>query len=296
MSLADLTPTTALLPNGISLAHVRAGSGPHLIFIHGAMGDWLSWEPQWDAFVPAYDCISYSRRYSYPNLNQMGSTSHDALVDADDLEGLMKVLRIERAVLIGSSYGGFTALALAARSPRRVCAVVSVEAPMMRYAEMHESGAAAARAFREQTILPARRAFERGDNQAGVQILTGGIVGRDPSDVPKHIMKRRMRNALAARSLSLSDDEFPLIEPEVLADLPMPVLLLSGARTAPIHKEIFCAVSAAMPNAKAKVIEGSGHSVSQQQPERFNLEVLEFLSQSLGGDCRASATVAHVSA
>ena len=43
----------------------------------------------------------------------------------------MDALAVERAILLGSSYGGFTALAFAVQSPDRVL-VVSVEAPMMR--------------------------------------------------------------------------------------------------------------------------------------------------------------------
>lgn len=259
------------------LNYVRAGSGPTLIFIHGAMGDWRSWSPQWDVFTRHFDCISYSRRYSAPNPNPMNSRDHNALVDAEDLDALMDVLAIDKAILVGSSYGGFTALAMAVRAPGRVRAVVSVEAPMMRYAEMSEDGANVVRAFRESTVIPAREAFERGDDAEGVRILTGGIVGRKTNDIPAEILERRMQNARAARSLSLSNDEFPLLDPEALSRLPMPVLLMSGADTAPVHAAIFAAVVKAMPSARVRIVEGSGHSVSQQQPEIFNSEVLHFI-------------------
>ncbi len=279
MNFLDQTPTPVRLSNDIELNYVRKGTGPTVIFIHGAMGDWRSWAPQWAAFEEQFDCISYSRRYSYPNPNPMQSRQHNALVDAEDLEGLMDALKIEKAILVGSSYGGFTALAMGLRAPNRVQAIVSVEAPMMRYAHKTTEGAEIADAFLKASALPAREAFEAGDDEGGVMILTGGIVGKNPKDLPPKLLERRMQNAKAARSLALSDDEFPLLEEEALAALPMPVFLLSGANTAPVHAAIFKSVCAAMPQAKTKIVADSGHSVSQQQSEVFNSEVLTFLNE-----------------
>ncbi len=281
MTLGDLKPHPIELPNGIVLHHVRAGNGPTVIFIHGAMGDWRAWGPQWAAFSARFDCVSYSRRYSFPNPNALETCDHNALVDAEDLEGLMDALAIDEAILVGSSYGGFTALAMALRAPKRVRAVVSVEAPMMRYAERSVSGAAIAKAFLETSAKPAQAAFEAGDDLGGVMLLTGGIVGKNPDEIPDHIVKRRMENARAARSLALSEDEFPLLDPAELAALPMPVLLMSGAETAPVHAAIFAEVCKAMPKAKTRIVEGSGHSVSQMRPDAFNAAVLEFVESAL---------------
>lgn len=281
LSLLDLDPIPVTLGNGTVLNYVRAGAGPTLIFIHGAMGDYRAWAPQWDAFTSSYDCISYSRRYSHPNPNELRTRDHSALVDAEDLLLLMDALGLEQAILVGSSYGGFTALATAVAAPDRVRALVSVEAPMMPYAEASEEGAAIVREFKENTQLPARRAFELGHNQEGTRILTGGIVGKKPSDVPAEVLMRRMQNVRAARSLSLSDNEFPLIEKEKISALKMPMLLMSGANTAPIHAAIFKAVCAALPQARSVIVPESGHSVSQQQAGIFNTEVKAFLSANL---------------
>ena len=90
-----------------------------------------------------------------------------------------------------------------------------------------------------------------------------------------------MQNARAARSLALSDDEFPMLEASKLAALPMPVMLLSGAQTAPVHDAIFQAVAQAMPQARAHKVDDAGHSVSQEAPEVFNELVLSFLKETL---------------
>ncbi len=278
MDLQNLTMVPVVLANGIELNYVRAGLGQPLIFVHGAMGDWRAWEPQWNAFTDHFDCISYSRRYSYPNPNPLNSRQYNALVDAEDLEGLMNALDWDQAILVGSSYGGFSALAMALRVPHRVKAVVAVEAPMMGYALQKEELAEIAQTFKKTIADPAREAFENGDDAAGVALLTSGIIGKKPSDIPTDVLNRRMQNAKAARGLALSDDEFPMLAPEALAALSMPVLLLSGQDTAPIHAAIFEAVAQAMPNAISKKVPGAGHSVSQQAPDVFNKLVLSFLN------------------
>ncbi len=284
MGYAEMTPDAVTLPNGVVLNYVRAGSGPIVIFIHGAMGDWRSWGGQWETFTAQYDCISYSRRYSFPNSNSMPSPDHGAFVEAEDLLGFMDALGLGKAILVGSSYGAFTALALASIAPERVVALAGVEPPMMRYAEMHEEGARIAAEFRETSVLPSRAAFARGDDAEGARLLTAGIgagrVRKDP--MPEGVMKARMQNVVAARMLALSSDEFPLIKPDVLNSLRMPMLLMSGANTAPVHAAIFKGITAHLPDtARVRIVEGSGHSVSRQQPETFNREVLAFLDEVL---------------
>lgn len=182
---------------------------------------------------------------------------------------------IRRAILVGSSYGGFTALALAVAHPERVVALVAVEPPMMRYAELSESGRAARAAFGRDTIEPANAAFRAGHDELAGRIMTGGINGGAASTPAQ--MQRRLQNLRAMRMLALSNDEFPLLAPARLAALPMPVLLMSGADTAPIHREIFANVATAMPNARAVRIPGAGHGVSREQPAAFNEVVLGFL-------------------
>ncbi|HSV82622.1 MAG TPA: alpha/beta hydrolase [Ramlibacter sp.] len=276
-------PERVLLPNGVELHYERAGRGTPLVFIHGAMGDWRSWSAQWDAFTARHDCVTYSRRYSFPNRNEMPSPHHSALDEAEDLRLLLAALGWRSAILVGSSYGGFTALALAVAHPARVQALVAVEPPMMRYAELSEAGRAAKAAFRRDTIAPANAAFRAGQDELAGRIMTGGINagGTGPTTSPE-AMERRLQNLRAMKMLALSSDEFPLLPPTRLAGLAMPVLLLSGEDTAPVHREIFTNVCQAMPQAECRRVAGAGHGVSREQPGVFNELVLGFLERAAG--------------
>ncbi len=278
LRLEDLTLQAWHLSNGVELHTVRGGQGAPMVLIHGAMGDWRGWGGQWPVFTRQFDCISYSRRYNHPNRNDMPSPDHGALHEAEDLRLLLEAMSIdEPVILVGSSYGGFVALALAARHPELVRAVIAVEPPMMKYAERSARGAAVVQAFRREVIDPARVAFANGDDLRASQIMTAGIGGAGAPPSGSEAMTRRMQNMRAMRMLNLSSDEFPWIAPEELQALPMPVMLLSGEDTPPVHAAIFEAVCEAMPAARKHKVPGSGHSVSRDQPEAFNKLVLEFL-------------------
>ena len=283
MSLESLTPKRWLLPNGIELHGVREGQGQTLVFIHGAMGDWRSWEAQWPVFTKHFDCISYSRRFSFPNQNHQESPHHSAIDEAQDLEYLLDHLNLNSAVLVGSSYGGFTALALAVKSSHRIKAVVAVEPPMMKYAYFTQKGREIADKFRVTTIEPANSAFRLGDDEKAAKIMTAGINGATSQVASGVAMDKRLQNLQAMKMIALSTDEFPLIPRDQLACLPMPILLLSGLNTQPVHRAIFDNLVAAMPNAKALRVAGAGHGVSREQADYFNNSVLAFLGVDIDG-------------
>lgn len=278
MPLDSLTPLSVTMPDGATISYVRGGSGPVLIFLHGVMGDYRSWAPQWGAFTRHYDCIALSCRFNWPNGNRMDAPDHSAVENAEDIVALMDALGIDSAVLVGSSYGSFAALALAVNHPGRVRAVVASEPPMMKYAEMYPDTAPVAAAFREATVIPTRAAFERGEDDLGAMLLTGGIQNADIATIPPEKLEQRRQNMMAGKRVALSSDEFPLLPPEALAALPMPVLLVTGANTGPIFKAMMSGISRSMPQARMEVIEGAGHSVPQDQPEVFNRMTLEFLA------------------
>lgn len=263
------------LNDGAVINYVREGSGPVLIFSHGVLGDWRSWGPQWDFFTQYFDCIAWSCRFSHPNGNNMEAPDHSALSDASDLIEIMDTLEITEAILVGSSYGGFAALGAAVQAPDRVKAVVAVEPPMMKYAEMFEDTAPVAAEFRESSVLPARRAYESGDDDLGASLLNRAPVPPSPEK-----LARRQQNKMAGRRVAMSTDEFPLISPDALAALPMPVILFTGQNTPPIFKAIFAGVTRWMPQARVEVVEGASHSVAADRADIFNTLVLDFLIEN----------------
>ena len=262
--------------------HVSEGEGAALVFVHGVLGDWRSWAPQWTAFTPQFRCISYSRRYSVPNGNTGPSPNHSARIEAQDLQQLLQAWGAAPAILVGSSYGAYTALMLALAQPALVRALVLAEPPLVCWAHHVPGGAEVRAAFEREVTWPARLAFEAGDDVRGVQLMTGGIVGGEAlARMPPQALARRMENALSMKRLALSSDEFPAPDLARLQAFDKPTLLLAGEHTPPIHDCCFRALCAAMPQAEQQRIPDAGHGVARDNPAVFNHRVLDFLQRRL---------------
>lgn len=269
----------SVLANGIEIHWHRGGGGEPVVFVHGVMGDWLSWAPQWAAFTSAFECWTYSRRYNHPNHNPHPSPDHSALIEADDLLQLLDAWGIDQARIVASSYGAFAALALAVSHADRVHSIVAVEPAMLCYAEFSDAGRRALATFRREIVEPANAAFRGGDDARGAVLMTGGIHRAAAMAADDAAMRRRLQSARAMRMLALSTNEFPLLPPDRLAALPMPVLLVSGRQTPAIHAEVFRNVCNAMPQARVAHVEGAGHGVNRDRPEAFNALTLAFLRE-----------------
>lgn len=266
------------IPGELEFHYVEAGEGPPLVFVHGVLGDWRTWAPQWEAFTPHFRCISYSRRYNAPNRNRHPSPDHSALVEARDLEALLEAWDVAPVTLVASSYGAFTALALALARPQRVRAMVLAEPPMMRWADLSAQGREARAAFDRDIRLPAREAFLCGQDEEAVRLLTGGIAGAQvAAGFSAEAMRRRQENGLAIRMLTLSSDEFPWLAPQDIAALQIPTLLVAGERTPAIHDTVFRSLCGVMRQAQVCRIPDAGHGAARDNPQAFNRAVLAFL-------------------
>lgn len=113
-----------LKANGLNFHYQQAGSGPDVILIHGVTGDlsiWFLCEAMGvlgrSFRVTAYDL----RGHGYSDVPRDGYTSAD---QAGDLMAIMDALEIDRAMLVGHSFGAVIAMHAAALHPDRIDSVV----------------------------------------------------------------------------------------------------------------------------------------------------------------------------
>jgi pimeloyl-ACP methyl ester carboxylesterase len=118
----------------MSIAHVdgqriyyedSGGDGPPVLFLHGFLMDRRMFDPQVDALADAFRCVRFDAR-------AFGDTAWDgepfSLYDtAADGAALLDELRLEAAVWVGHSQGGYAALRAALRHPARVRALVLID-------------------------------------------------------------------------------------------------------------------------------------------------------------------------
>ncbi len=122
----------------VRVAHDETGqpietANPRLVFVHGAMDRSTSFARLRRCF-PGYTTVAYDRRGYANSLNVPAATSF--IEHVNDLEAILEQLSAQPsggtnpAVIVGHSYGGVVALAIAAKRPELVRALMVFEAPL----------------------------------------------------------------------------------------------------------------------------------------------------------------------
>ncbi len=102
--------------------YVTAGSGQPLVFIHGFGGCAQGWYQQVEAFADSFQVFAYdSVNHGHSTNSPAGQPEPDR---ADELEGFLAALDIERPILAGNSMGALTLLRWATRHPGDAHALV----------------------------------------------------------------------------------------------------------------------------------------------------------------------------
>lgn len=254
--------------NGIHLGVDDAGHGAPLLFVHGFPHDRTLWAPQLSGLCTRCRCVA-------PDLRGFGESdvAEPFGMDqyADDLAGLLDARRIDRAVVIGISMGGYVSFALWRRHADRVRALVLVDTR----AAADDN---AARARRSDLIALAE---SRGAGAVADAMMTG-MVGRTTRERnPDLVLALRDRFAGtpvaglvgALRAMRDRPDSTP-----TLRTITVPTLVIAGEEDAIVPRREQERVSAGIPDARFAVIPGAGHVCNVERPAAFNAIVSQFLS------------------
>lgn len=276
--------------NGVELHYIEQGRGDPVVLLHGGQGDYRSWAPQMAALARHYRVIAYSRRFHHPNDNPPTPDYRAAYTDAADLHAFVQCLQLERAHIIGTSAGALTALVMATQHPGSVRSLVLAEPPVHRWARDAPRGRALYDDFMATTWRPAGAAFRAGNTPQGMKILVDGFGGAGTFDAMKPAARETaLQNARFFEVATASADPFPAVSGEAVAALRMPILILRGEHTVPLHAFVNDELQRLLPHAQSKTIHGAGHGAAREQPEAFNQAVLAFL-QGQGADNAGAST------
>ena len=102
--------------------YLEAGEGPPLVFIHGALSCAEAWFQQFEALRGRFRVISYDSVNH--GLSSNSPREEEEPDRADELEGFLAELEIERPILAGNSMGGMTLLRWAVRHPGEAAALI----------------------------------------------------------------------------------------------------------------------------------------------------------------------------
>lgn len=114
---------------GTALYHRRLGAGPPVVVIHGASGNLRDWTLGAARAMAERHTVHLFDRPGHGLSGWPGEDGVQLDTQAALLRGALEQLGVERATLVGHSYGGAVALAWALAAPQSVSALVLLACP-----------------------------------------------------------------------------------------------------------------------------------------------------------------------
>lgn len=250
--------------DGFRIRYLEAGQGTALVHLHGAGGLRLT---------PAHEMLARHFRvfaFEMPGFGLSPENSRTQTMPelASTMARATDRLGLDAFNLMGTSFGGKTALWLALQQPERVRALV-LEAPAAIRPEGSRSPAGtpeelARRLFAHPERLPLLPAVD-----PAVRAKTGTLVARLRGPDRDLDLERR------------------------LPDLATPTLVLFGTLDAVIPPDMGHFYKELIPNCHLVFVYDSGHGISTDRPEAFTEVTLDFLERREAFIISRTETVIH---
>jgi pimeloyl-ACP methyl ester carboxylesterase len=251
----------------MTLAHDVAGDGPStVLLLHSGVCDRRMWDGQFHALAEA------GHRVVRCDLRGFGETPIDAAhVHADDLRDLLDHLGIERAAVVGSSFGGEVALEFTVRHPGRTTALALLCSAF----QDHEPGPEL------RDFLTRERALLIDGDIAGATALNVDLwLGPDADGAARDLVRRMQTRAFEL--MLPAPDEFAPVDVEVtekdLAALDVPVLVVTGGRDVPDFTAIGDRFAGLFPDVRRVTLDWAGHLPALERPEETAGLLRDFLA------------------
>lgn len=284
------------LINGINVHYQTKGEGPDVVLVHGITATLAMWyQGVFPLLAQNYRVTAYDLRgHGLSDLTPSGYTSREM---ADDLLALMDHLGIERARVVGHSFGGSIGLHLSLQHLERVDGVV-----------LSDTGVAALRRLRNIEGWSGWKLWRRQMAKYGISYerfmavdQSGDVtdVLRKSFEIPQQFGFRKGASRATPRLKRLLDEtkvgsefrEVGELTEERLRGITTPVLALYG-ETSP-YRDIGAYLGAALPNCRHVTVPSSGHFYLLQKPELFLDQIMEFLRDPPGFVAREDSPTEH---
>ena len=249
-----------LLDGRFKIRLLQAGAGDPLLYLHGVTG--LQWDPLLDALAGTHRVLASE----HPGAGESQGLEH--VEDIWDLvlyyNELLDQLGVERATVVGHSFGGMVAAELAATSPHRVERLVLI-APLGLWRDDHPvpdlSGVPAA----------ARPGLLVADPAGPAAAM---LPSPDPTD-PEQLFRASLTMA------SILQFVWPLPEKGLskrLYRVAAPTLLVWGTEDRFVDRAYAGDFATQIEGAAVELVEGAGHLPQLERPERTIEAVTRFVS------------------
>lgn len=268
----------ALLPvrlsdHGTTVAQAGV-SGPPVVLVHALGLDWRMWEPVLGQLAEGRTVYAYDVRGHGSATEAPPPSSMDDL--ASDLFEVMDALDLERAHVVGLSYGGGVVQTAATLAPERFASMtlmattnVAFDAFEGRARSIEQDGMAA-------QVAPSLTRWFTADalavNGWGVRYARDCVLRGDPGHA-----------AAAWRAFSTIDVRGRL------TDFTAPVLVLAGERDASTPPEVMSRIAMDVPGARYDEMPAAPHMPTLEQPQVAASALDDFLPRDTAVEVRSAS-------
>lgn len=269
---------------GLTVHYKLSGEGdPKLVLLHGFAASTFSWHRVMPALSQAGTVLAFDRPSSGLTERPLpgdweGESPYSREAQADLTVGLMDLLGIDRAILVGNSAGGTISALVALRHPQRVEALILVDPAIYQEGGAPAWAAPILRTPQLQRIGPL---IARSVSTRGMGLLR--MAWHDPSLISDEMLEGYSK-ALKAENwdqglwqLTLASRPSDL--PERLNELTLPTLVITGDDDRIVPTELSIRLAAELPNAELVVMRACGHVPQEECPEAFLGAVNAFLAR-----------------
>ena len=264
---------TALI-NGVNIYYESHGSGPPLVFAYGLGGNTGEWAGQIPALSERFRFIIWDPRGHGQSESPPNRDQYSLQISAEDLNGLLDHLGIDKAYVGGLSMGGGISTRFAIAHPERVAALLIIDSASASGLPMSPE----MRAMRQRTIeLAETRGMDAVADyciDANPNLKTQAEAGPEAREGLRQMFLGLNPNGYANTIRAMLDPDFPT---ERLSEITAPTLVLAGELD-PAREPAYL-VHTKVSGSQFVVIPGAGHLSNLDKPEEFNSHILEFLQR-----------------
>ncbi len=289
-------PTTHLVDaNGIELAVTEQGDGPPIVLLHGFPELGYSWRRQVPALADdGFRAIAFDQR-GYGGSSKPEAIEAYALTTlVDDVICLLDALDLEDATLVGHDWGSIVTWSTALIHPDRVSRVASLNVPYRGWC----AGFPSTEYMQQDDALRERFSYVLYFQEPG---RAEQAFEHDPAR-----WLRRTYLGITANTEFMTDEEFTVyldaftdggiagpinwyrnidanLQATVhLKDAPIsqPTLMVTTDYDPILPASLAAGMERWVPDLRVEHVEGSGHWTQQEQPDRINELLIDFLTET----------------
>ncbi|MBS2013756.1 MAG: alpha/beta fold hydrolase [Deltaproteobacteria bacterium] len=253
----------------------RAGE-PAIVLLHGLLFDGGMWDDQ----VAPLAALGRVVVIDGPGHGKSEPPPRFTLEEhADAMLDVFADLGIERAILVGLSWGGMLAMRVALQHPKKVAGLALLDTSADRQTLAERVRYRAFVALHRRVGLP----YGLYEKQVAPLMFASGTLRSRP-ELAERAYQRAMgfdREGVARASLAVVVHRSSVLDR--LGSIAVPTLVMCGDEDGATPPEKSRAIARAIPNARLVVLEGAGHMSTLEVPEDVNGHLVPFVKGILAG-------------